>query len=539
MTSKMQQHEATQVGSGQKLLVDSMPVQLQLVEAGEGGKLKVRGEFARVDRPTENNRRYTRELMEREVGRLQKDLGERKVLGELDHPADGRTQLQRVSHLITSLNFDGDLLIGEAEPVDTDRGRNLKALLQSGVRIGVSSRGYGSTKANGKGEEVVQDDYKLVTFDFVAEPADSTAYPDVVYEEKQLMADLMNVTVEQLKEANPSLVEQISQEREQELAKKWAEQLSGERVQAEQQVRTDLKEEFTRELVSTVAKMKGEVREQVRGEMLADPALAGARSAIAVVKEALRPFVLPEDAAVVVKAKDEEITKLRRDIAERDLRLKGLETDLVKLEGVAREAGYKYYVEQQVAGNPDAPLIRRLVGDVRQFRSAAQIKTKIEAVQGEMKKQREIEEANKRKMQRESAIVEGEQKKLREQVEKATSALEASLQMNKELGIRLYAEQRLQGHPQSTRVRALIESMTPQSQGEVDAIFENFRAPIRQQEALDETRARVRSLTRGPENAPVTTEEAPRVRASESTNFNGLGVSLTELRGLSGIHDRK
>src|SRR5687768_11210855 len=142
---------------GQKLLVDSIPIQLQIVESGDSSKLVVRGEYARGDRATANKRFYKTTLWERESGRLGPAIAERKVFGELDHPADGRTSLSRCSHLITKLSVEDGVVIGEAEILDTQRGRDLQALLKSGAKVGVSSRGYGSTVTNDKGEEVVQE----------------------------------------------------------------------------------------------------------------------------------------------------------------------------------------------------------------------------------------------------------------------------------------------------------------------------------------------------------------------------------------------
>ncbi len=158
---------------------------VKLVESTDASgvsRVMVRGEFGRADKATANKRLYPHSLWESQITRLKDKMGARKVLGELDHPDDGRTSLQRVSHVMTSLTLDGDIVIGEAEILDTAKGRDLKAILSAGVPVGVSSRGYGSTKPNAKGEEGVQEDFNLVTFDFVAEPADSTAYPDVFFE---------------------------------------------------------------------------------------------------------------------------------------------------------------------------------------------------------------------------------------------------------------------------------------------------------------------------------------------------------------------
>jgi hypothetical protein len=114
--------------------------------------------------------------------------------------------LNRVAHIVTKLWLEDGKVFGEAEILDTDPGRNLQALLKAGCKVGVSSRGYGSTKPNDKGEDVVQEDYKLVTFDFVAEPA-AGAFPAVFFEWKGQKLDTKNVTPEMLKEAAPELVQ--------------------------------------------------------------------------------------------------------------------------------------------------------------------------------------------------------------------------------------------------------------------------------------------------------------------------------------------
>lgn len=521
-----------------KLLIDTLPIQLSVIEAGEGGKLLVRGEFARADRPTENKRFYPRGLMEREIKRLGKPLKERQVLGELDHPADGRTQLTRVSHLVTALDFDGDVLVGEAEPLDTDRGRNLKALLQGGAKIGVSSRGYGSTKSNDKGEEVVQDDYRLVTFDFVAEPADTTAYPEVVHEEIEM--DLKDVTVESLKAANPKLVEDISKEREKELAAEWAKKLEAAAAEAETKAQASLKERFATEMAEAVGKLKDEVREQVRSEYLSDPGLAASKQVVEQMKGLLRPFVLPEDAEGVVKAKEGEIAALRRTVAERDLQIQQLQADLTELESVSREVGYRLYLEQKLAGEPEAELLRKMVGDVKSYAKAEDIGKKLDSIREELKKRAETEAAEQAKRDRETQAAKAHEEKLQGQVDKLAEALEKSLQVNKELGLKVYTESLLANHPQAAKVRGLMESVQPQTKEDVDRVLAQFRAPARTAEALDETRARVRAVVgSGTVETTALNEETPPTRSRVDENWNGLGVSLQKMKELAGIEPRK
>ena len=181
------------------ILIDTIPLTFTLEESkdpAKKGKVIARGEFARSDRATENKRFYHEHLWKREIGRLAEAMRDRRNFGELDHPADGRTKLQRVSHLLTNLKVEGNSVVGEAEVLDTPNGRILKTIMEADAKVGVSSRGYGSTKTNAEGLEEVQEDFRLDTFDFVADPATKTAYPQVFHEERQrIPEDDMGMTM--------------------------------------------------------------------------------------------------------------------------------------------------------------------------------------------------------------------------------------------------------------------------------------------------------------------------------------------------------
>ena len=197
-----------------EILIDSMPLEFTLEESKTSpGKYVARGQFARSDQPTENKRLYGPHLWEREIGRLSDSMKGRMVFGELDHPADGRTKLQRVSHILTNLHSEGSEIQGEAEILDTPNGRILKAILDAQGKVGVSSRGFGTTKVVANGVHEVQEDFRLHTFDFVADPAMKTAYPEVFHEETlKIPEDGMELTLEDLKRDYPGLVEALSSE---------------------------------------------------------------------------------------------------------------------------------------------------------------------------------------------------------------------------------------------------------------------------------------------------------------------------------------
>lgn len=174
-----------------KILVDlSGSIKLQLTEssnAKDGKFLIARGEFGRADVATQNNRKYPKTIWDREIKKINEAIRAGKVLGELDHPADGKTSLKRVSHIITNLGLTDDgIIIGEAKILDNEYGRQLRSILEAGGAIGVSSRGMGSTVPGSDGMEVVQEDFQYITHDFVADPAVLTSYPSFQVEVRWL-----------------------------------------------------------------------------------------------------------------------------------------------------------------------------------------------------------------------------------------------------------------------------------------------------------------------------------------------------------------
>lgn len=168
-----------------QLLIDTLTFRPQMSEDAQGGRMIFRGQFALADVKTANNRVYGRSLWEREIQKLQQPIKENKVYGEVDHPADGRTKLSRAAIRILSLELQEDgQITGSALVMDTASGKDLKAIVDSGGAVGVSSRGYGSVVSQ-DGVEMVQDDYTLDTFDMVCDPAQMTAYPEVSTESKK------------------------------------------------------------------------------------------------------------------------------------------------------------------------------------------------------------------------------------------------------------------------------------------------------------------------------------------------------------------
>ena len=142
----------------------------------DGDKVMLSGTLQRANAENQNNRIYPRPILEREVDKYHEMIGENRALGELDHPDNAVVNLANASHLIKDVWWEGDDLKGVVEILDTPAGSILKSLIESGVKLGISSRGLGSTQKNSNGKDIVQDDFQLVTFDFVSNPSTQNAF---------------------------------------------------------------------------------------------------------------------------------------------------------------------------------------------------------------------------------------------------------------------------------------------------------------------------------------------------------------------------
>ena len=149
----------------------------ELKEAIESGssRLIMKGILQKSNTLNQNGRVYPHEILEREVRNYQKFIKDNRALGELDHQDSSVVELKNASHIVREAYMDGDGCYGTVEILDTPSGKILKSLVSSGVTLGISSRGVGSTRREGD-HQVVQDDFQLICWDFVSEPSTPGAF---------------------------------------------------------------------------------------------------------------------------------------------------------------------------------------------------------------------------------------------------------------------------------------------------------------------------------------------------------------------------
>lgn len=148
---------------------------------GNTQHMYITGPFLQAVTRNRNGRVYPQRIIEREVGKFQSLIESREAVGELSHPDSGEINPDRAAILITDLHMDGNLGIGKAKVLSTPCGKILESLLNDGVRMGVSSRGTGNL---GK-DNVVCEDFSLLTIDAVYMPSAQCAYSDAIYESIQ------------------------------------------------------------------------------------------------------------------------------------------------------------------------------------------------------------------------------------------------------------------------------------------------------------------------------------------------------------------
>ena len=156
-------------------------------KVGDKTRMFIEGIFLQGDICNRNGRMYPMETLSREVKRYTEAfINKGRALGELGHPDGPTVNLDRVSHKIVSLEQDGTNFRGKAQLLETPMGKIAQSLLDSGVCLGVSSRGVGSLKMTNEGHKIVGEDFMLATAaDIVADPSAPDAFVQGIMEGKE------------------------------------------------------------------------------------------------------------------------------------------------------------------------------------------------------------------------------------------------------------------------------------------------------------------------------------------------------------------
>ncbi|RDJ35596.1 MAG: hypothetical protein DWQ19_12325 [Crenarchaeota archaeon] len=170
--------------------------EMELHESSNSGRslMSFRGKFQEADAVNKNKRLYPRAILENNTKRLINTIKDGGLIGELDHPTDSIIHFKEASHKITKLWWDGNILMGEGIILNTPCGKILQGLINSDVRIGISSRGVGNGKVNEDGILVIGESYKLITFDAVADPSTHAAFQEKVVKREWEIKDKTDET---------------------------------------------------------------------------------------------------------------------------------------------------------------------------------------------------------------------------------------------------------------------------------------------------------------------------------------------------------
>ena len=197
-----------------KLITEEIQKVEFIVEGtGASKKMFIEGIFLQGDMKNRNGREYPVHILEREVNRYNECFIQKgRALGELGHPDGPSINLDRVSHMITSLVREGNNFTGRAQLLSTPMGKIAQSLIGEGVTLGVSSRGVGSLIQANEGHKVVGEDFMLATAaDIVADPSAPDAFVQGIMEGKEWVFANGELTEQLVEKTNRRINTLVSQ----------------------------------------------------------------------------------------------------------------------------------------------------------------------------------------------------------------------------------------------------------------------------------------------------------------------------------------
>lgn len=316
----------------------------QLSEGKIVKPMRIGGIASKGNVSNENDRYYKTSLLERETNRLANDVGTGRMVGELDHPQDGQSRLEKNAIKFTRLHMDGDYLKFEAEVLETIAGKDLKANLKGGVSVDVSTRGFGSTKEekiDGKiVGGVIQDDYELVAIDAVSGHSNLDA--EIQYFKEKAETTLNGgdeMKLDELKKKYPELVAVITEEVETRVRKEVTDDLTAK-----------FEAKVIDEIASTRKDMTDEITEKVKTELL--PEYEENQVKLAEIADVVGTLIEGKDTSKTADEKDEHITALKASIAESDKKLEKLGSELKETQTLIAKSDVKDYLDEALKNEP-------------------------------------------------------------------------------------------------------------------------------------------------------------------------------------------
>jgi hypothetical protein len=167
-----------------KLITEHLEKIEYITEAKEGGgkDVYIEGVFMQAEKQNRNNRIYPKDILAEATAKYVKEqVMTGRAVGELNHPEGPQINLDKVSHRITSLKFEGNDVVGKALVLDTPMGKIVKGLVEGGCKLGVSSRGMGTVEQK-EGKTYVKNDFVLATVDIVQDPSAPSAFVEGIME---------------------------------------------------------------------------------------------------------------------------------------------------------------------------------------------------------------------------------------------------------------------------------------------------------------------------------------------------------------------
>jgi len=167
-----------------KLITEHLESVEYITEAKDNGEKNVfiEGVFMQAEKQNRNNRIYPKTVLEAACSKyIKEQVKTGRAVGELNHPEGPQINLDKVSHRITELKWNGDDVVGRALILDTPMGKIVKGLVEGGCKLGVSSRGMGTVEQK-EGKTYVKDDFVLATVDIVQDPSAPSAFVEGIME---------------------------------------------------------------------------------------------------------------------------------------------------------------------------------------------------------------------------------------------------------------------------------------------------------------------------------------------------------------------